>query len=98
MLELSATSANTSGGTFFDAEELGLEQRLNRRRAIHGNERPVPAAAQLVQLPGDELLAGAALTLDEDREVSNRDPLHALSEPVHHGGRADERCGAVRLP
>jgi hypothetical protein len=62
MLELAAAAAHTSGGTFFDAEELGFDEGLDERRAIDRDEGTVSAATELVDLTSDELLAGATLT------------------------------------
>ena len=59
VLELSPTSAHPGRSTILDAEELRLEQRLDDRRTVDRDERPLAPATQIVNLPGNELLAGA---------------------------------------
>ena len=75
VLELAAPAPHAGGGAVLDAEQLGLEQRLDERGAVDRHERPGAARAQLVDLPGDQFLARAALALDEHGEVGGR---HAL--------------------
>ena len=55
--ELASAAPYPSGGSIFDAEELGLEKRFDDRRAIHRYERRAPAPAQFVDLTSDELFA-----------------------------------------
>src|SRR2546422_11195418 len=47
------------------AEQLRLEQRLGQRRAVHRDERAATPRRAPVDGAGDELLARAALALDE---------------------------------
>ena len=49
----------------FAAEELLLEEVAVQRGAVHGDEGPVRAAAGVVYGLGEQLLARAALALDE---------------------------------
>src|SRR5690606_23368371 len=49
------------------AEELALEERLGDRAAVHGHEAPLLAGAAYVERAGHELLARAALALDQHR-------------------------------
>jgi hypothetical protein len=63
VLKLAPSSADSCGGAFLDAKQLGLEQRFNERGAVDRDERPVPASAELVDLTGDKLLADPALAL-----------------------------------
>ena len=72
VLELAAAAAHARRRALLDAEELGLEQRLDERRAIDGDERTVPAPAQVVDLTGDELLADAALAFEQHGEIRVR--------------------------
>jgi hypothetical protein len=95
MLELAPASAHPRGRALFDPEELCLEQRLDHRRAVDGDEGAVPAAAQLVELPRHELLAGARLAFDEDREVGLRDTLDTIAQHLHHRGGSDQWHGDV---
>src|SRR6185295_16377406 len=52
-------------------EQLALQQRLREGRAVDGDAGPIPAPGGDVDGARDQLLAGAALTLDEHRP---RDP------------------------
>src|SRR5690606_4215607 len=53
----------------FEAEDLGFEERLGNRRAVLGDERAVATRAEAMDGIRDELLSGAALAFDEDRNV-----------------------------
>ncbi len=64
VLELAAAAAHAGRRAILDAEQLRFEQRLDNRRAVDRDERPLAPAAQLVNLPRDELLAGARFALD----------------------------------
>src|SRR4029453_8273044 len=46
-------------------EELGLQQRLGERTAVHAHERTILPRGQLVQRLGDQLLTGPGLAEDE---------------------------------
>ncbi|HEX3474840.1 MAG TPA: hypothetical protein VHT91_07345 [Kofleriaceae bacterium] len=48
-------------------EQLALQQRLGEGRAIDRDKRPGGAATALVNGAGDQLLAGTALTGDQQR-------------------------------
>src|SRR5438045_4901040 len=54
MLELSEPPAHTGCRPFLDAEQLGLEQRLDERRAVDGDERSGTPPADFVNLPRHE--------------------------------------------
>ena len=54
------------------AEQLGFEQVFGDGRAVDGHERAVGPRAQHVQRARKQLLAGAALALDQDRGVVGR--------------------------
>ena len=47
-------------------EQLGLEQRIGQRGAVHGHEDLRRAGALDMDRPGDQLLPGARLPLDQD--------------------------------
>ena len=83
VLELAAAAADAGGRALFDAEQLGLEQRLDQRRAVDGDERPVAAPAQLVDLARDQLLADAALAFQQHREIGGRHSLDRSAECGH---------------
>ena len=70
-------------------EQLGLEQRLGKRRAIDGHERAGDAGAVRVDGASDQLLAGPRLAADEDVGVGPRRLLHQL-ERARHGRAAPD--------
>ena len=49
-LELAATAPHAGRRALLDAEQLGLDQRLDQRRAVDGHERPALPAAAHVQV------------------------------------------------
>jgi hypothetical protein len=48
-----------------DAEELGLEQRLDQCSAVEGDKRSAPSWADAVHLPGHKFLARTTLAFDQ---------------------------------
>ena len=72
-LELAAPAADAGRRAILDAEQLRLEQRIDQRRAVDGDERSVAAAAQVVDLARHELLADAGLAFQKDGEVRRGD-------------------------
>src|SRR5262249_42289547 len=63
--------------------------------AVENDEWAFTATAELVHALGDELLAGTALTLDEDRRVARRHALDLLIDPLHGGRGPDQRSEAA---
>src|SRR5262249_19331377 len=49
------------------AKELAFDQGFRQRSAVEGDERPLWMTAEPVEITRDQLLAGAALALDEHR-------------------------------
>ncbi len=98
-LEFSLLPVLRSGeGAFLVAEKLALEQRLGQRAAVDGHERVIAAGRGEVNRPRDELLAGAALSGDQDGGVGGRDGLDGLEDLPHGGALADhDRLGSDRL-
>ena len=64
------------------AEELRIEERRGEGGSIHGDEGLVGPAADPVDGPGHQLLAGAALAADEDAVVAQGDAFH-LGQRLH---------------
>ena len=59
-------------------------------RAVDHHEGLLPAGAVLVDGPGDQLLAGAALPLDEHGGIGRRHVLDQLVDDLHLGVLADQ--------
>ncbi len=78
----------------FMSEQFGLDQRLGKRRAVHHDQRLVPARAQAVEALGDQLLAGPALADDEHRTVERRRAAGPL-ERVEKGPRLADYLGCA---
>src|SRR5579884_89608 len=70
-------------------EKFILQQVLIECRAIHGHEGLVLARAVHVDGLGDQFLAGAGLTLDEDGRARAGDVLEAGDNFVHPPTVAD---------
>ena len=60
VLEFAAPAPNAGGRALLDAEQFRFEQGFDDRRAVHGDERPLPSPPHLVNLAGDQLLARSA--------------------------------------
>ena len=102
--EAAALGVGAGEGAAHVAEERGLEQRLGDGGAGLGDERLAAARAVVVDGARDELLAGAALAVDDDGE---RGVGHAVeqAEELEHARRpanqvvivvADGERGAAR--
>src|SRR5882724_4758832 len=64
-------------------EQLALDQRLGDRRTVDGDERTIPPVGQVVDRARDELLAGAALTIDQHRGGAGRRELDPAIDLLH---------------
>ena len=60
----------------FVAEQLGLDQLLRHRRAVHGDKRPLAARAAIVNRARDQFFAGAGLAENADARFAGGNPLH----------------------
>src|SRR5262245_28128407 len=72
-------------GPLLVAEELALEEGLGDRGAVLRHEGLVLARAVFVESARDELLAGAALPLDQDRIAARKHFLEELVDLPHRG-------------
>ena len=79
------------------AEQLGLEEGLGDGAAVDRDERALRARRAAVDLPRDDLLAGAGLAGDEHRDVGRRDLLDPPVDLAHRRARADELAVLLRL-
>ncbi len=78
-------------------KQLSLQEILRKNPAIHGNPRLVCPAAQVVNRPGDQLLAGAALSLDEDCCLAVRHLCNELEHILHDLALADDLLESITL-
>ena len=76
-------------GPLHVAEQLALQHPLGQCRAVHGHERPVGPRAEVVDGPGDQFLARAALALDQHRGVGVGHLLDQLEDLPHRLALAD---------
>jgi hypothetical protein len=77
-------------GALLVAEQLGLQQGLGQRRAVDGHEGPALARRPVVDGPGEQLLAGTALALDEHGGRGVGDLLDQGHQPPEHGAGPDD--------
>ena len=82
--------ARVREGAALVAEQLRLEQVLGDRRAVHLDERAVPARPLVVQPVREQVLAGAALALEEDRALGLGQPGRDLQQLPHGRGLGDD--------
>ncbi len=80
---------------FAVAEQLAVDQRVGDRAAVERHEPARLALAAVVQGACDELLTGAALTLDQDRHRLGREPVERGVQPADRGRRAHEQVVAI---
>jgi hypothetical protein len=90
-LESSRLAGRGAGeGALLVAEELRFEQRIGNRGAVDRHEWSVGAGAERVQAAGEELLAGAALPLEENRGVGRRRTMQLLQDVAQRAVLADD--------
>src|SRR5437762_222353 len=85
-------------GAALMSEDLALDERLGNGGAVDGDERALTAVGALVDRPRDQLLAGAALAVDEDRRAAGGgqlDPPICLLHALRLAGELSE--GALLL-
>jgi len=76
-------------GPLLVAEQLALDQAFWERADVGRDERPVASRAEVVDGPRDELLPGAALPLDQDRDVGVGDLPDPREDLADGRGLAD---------
>ena len=77
-------------------EQLGFDQAVGHRGDVHRDERLRAPVAQLMDRPGDQLLAGAALAGDQRGGRRGRDLREQLVDADHLLMPADHALEAVR--
>src|SRR5258708_32019666 len=91
--ELEPSNALSDGAgerALFVAEQLTLEQRRRNRGAVAFEERLRAARAQAMDGAGDELLARAGLTADENGGVGRRHHANLIEHVAHRRTPADD--------
>ncbi len=71
-------------------EELAFENTLRERAAIHRLEEPLAAFAREMYRASRKLLAGSALSLDENAHFRRRHPEHRFEHLVYLARSPDE--------
>jgi len=98
VLEASESGFGGAGeGALGVAEELALEDALGQGAAVEGDEAALAPPAVVVEGAGDELLACAALAVDEDGGVGGGDLAECVEGAEHAGVVADDALEAVAL-
>src|SRR5690606_2034441 len=77
-------------GPLLVAEDLALDERLGQGADVGRHERALATAAQVVDGAGDQLLARAALALDQDGQVGVGDLPEAGEDLADCGALADD--------
>ncbi len=95
-------AARVREGARLEAEELRLEHGLGNGGAVDVDERAASPRAARVDQAGDEALARAGLTLDQDRRdvrapgpVERREAPDLLPQGGERRGIADDRVGGM---
>src|SRR5262249_27577789 len=97
-LEASQAAFGGAGeGSALVTEQLALDERLRDRRAVDGDERLVASVREIVDRAGHELLARAALTIDEHRRRAGRGELDPAIHLLHALRLPDELAEATLL-
>src|ERR1044071_2462497 len=75
---------------FLVAEEFALNEVLGHGRAVDANERRAGARAFAINGARDKLLAGTALTLNQDGGLGSRNLADKLANVLHRGAAPKE--------
>ena len=80
-------------GPLLVAEELALQEILVQGAAVHRDDRPGGAGAQVVDQPGQEFLSRPALPLEEDRGAAGGHPARHVDQALHLRAPVDDPVG-----
>src|SRR5437660_10816923 len=72
------------------AEQLAFQEAVRERRAVHRHERPMRTRATSMDVPRQDFLAGATLSLDQNRGLTDGDSFEGMEDPQHRGIVGDE--------
>src|SRR5690606_22305287 len=75
-------------------EQFALNQGFAQGGAIQGTERSVPTRAERMDMSGNQFLAGAGFTDDEDGGIARRDAFDVLQQLPRGRVFKDQRAGA----
>ena len=99
LLEIAGAGlAGPGEGPLLVAEEQAFQQALRQSAAIDLEKRLVGTGAERMDQPGSELLAGAALALQQHGGVEAGDLADLAEHALHRGGLADEGIRLGRQP
>src|SRR5271170_2375283 len=98
LLQISlAYTHGASESTFFVAEQFGFDESFGNGAATDRNKRLAGARAKIVDGPGDQFLAGAAFSSDEDRGIEIGDAMHEIIDLLHLRTGSDHLIAAAVL-
>ena len=86
VLELPAATAHARRRAFLDSKELGLEQGLDDRGAVDGDEGALAPATELVNLPVDDVPSTVLFAFAGTRIVGRVSIRHALNPYLERFG------------
>ncbi len=89
-----AVGIGASKGSPHVAEQLALREGFGNRRGVHRHEGTGAAVAQVVNFPGDELLAGAGFAANQHIHRRPSDAFHQPVQVAHGPAHADQRAKA----
>ena len=81
--------------TFLVAEQFALQQLRRKGGAVNDDQLLLRPAAQVVQRPGHQLLAGAALAFNQNRGARGRHLLDGFDDRLHHLRLAEDALHGV---
>ena len=87
-----AIAAGTGERTWTVAEQFGFDQRLGKRRAVDGNERPGASRTAAVAGTREQFLAHAGLALQQQRDGFVDHPAGTSNDGLHRAV-AGVQCG-----
>ena len=91
LLELAQMAGRRAGERpLFVSEQLRLDQLRRHGRTVHGDERPFPARAAIVNGARHELFAGAGLAEDADAGLGGGDAIHLRHHPAERIALPDD--------
>src|SRR5262249_10184064 len=80
------------------SKQLTLDQVIGQGTGIHRNEGFSRMTAESMKIPGNQLLPGAALALDQDRAGDPGQPGHRFLKTAYGSTRTHHRVAIVGNP